>query len=89
MEKNVTKGVTGTPNYIAPEIILGDKLTCKIDNFAIGSILYFLYIYIHLDYAESLLLHTVMLKKLSSTQSKAITHFLEDVGTPSAVKPKT
>lgn len=35
-------GLAGTPNYIAPEIIMGEKPTYKIDNFAIGSILYFL-----------------------------------------------
>ena len=32
----------GTPNYIAPEIIRGDQISHKIDNFAIGSILYFM-----------------------------------------------
>ena len=31
----------GTPNYIAPEILKGEEITEKIDNFAIGSIMYF------------------------------------------------
>lgn len=31
----------GTPNYIAPEILKGDPISEKIDNFAIGSIMYF------------------------------------------------
>ena len=34
--------IIGTVNYIAPEILMGDKPSFKIDNFAIGSILYFL-----------------------------------------------
>ena len=32
----------GTPNYIAPELILGNEPTLKSDNFSIGCILYFL-----------------------------------------------
>jgi serine/threonine protein kinase len=35
-------GIAGTPNYIAPEVILGELPTFKADTFAIGSILYFL-----------------------------------------------
>jgi serine/threonine protein kinase len=35
-------GIAGTPNYIAPEIILGEKPSAKSDIFSIGSILYFL-----------------------------------------------
>jgi eukaryotic-like serine/threonine-protein kinase len=34
--------MAGTPNYIAPEIILSNKTSCKSDIFSIGSILYFL-----------------------------------------------
>jgi serine/threonine protein kinase len=37
-------GIAGTPNYIAPEIILANKPSAKSDIFSIGSILYFLYI---------------------------------------------
>jgi serine/threonine protein kinase len=36
--------VSGTPNYIAPEVLLGKNPTFKSDNFAIGAIIYFLYI---------------------------------------------
>lgn len=43
------KLVAGTPNYIAPEILQGEALTLKSDNFAIGSILYFLYFLDYLD----------------------------------------
>ena len=32
----------GTPNYIAPEVLLEEPLNEKIDNFAIGSILYYM-----------------------------------------------
>lgn len=35
-------GMAGTPNYIAPEIILNNKTSYKSDTFSIGSILYFL-----------------------------------------------
>lgn len=35
--------LTGTPNYIAPEILKEEGISYKIDNFAIGSILYFMY----------------------------------------------
>lgn len=42
-------GLAGTPNYIAPEIILQNKASCKSDIFSIGSILYFLYPLLHLD----------------------------------------
>ena len=34
--------MSGTPNYIAPETLLGEKPSFKIDNFAIGSIMYFM-----------------------------------------------
>lgn len=34
--------IVGTPNFIAPEIILGEPPTFKSDIFSIGSILYFL-----------------------------------------------
>ena len=34
--------IAGTPNYIAPELLMGQKPSYKMDNFAIGSILYFL-----------------------------------------------
>lgn len=40
MEKK--KLLAGTPNYIAPEIILGEPITLKSDVFSIGSILYFM-----------------------------------------------
>ena len=33
----------GTPNYIAPEVLLGERATYMSDTFAIGSILYFMY----------------------------------------------
>jgi serine/threonine protein kinase len=33
--------LAGTPNYIAPEILKNEPITEKIDNFAIGSIIYF------------------------------------------------
>jgi len=39
----------GTPNYIAPELLLGNQLTLKSDIFSIGSILYFLYSFFNLD----------------------------------------
>lgn len=39
----------GTPNYISPEIIRGEGITEKSDNFAIGSILYFMYKFVYLD----------------------------------------
>jgi serine/threonine protein kinase len=43
LDKNEEKhGIAGTPNYIAPEIILGRKPSPKSDIFSIGSILYFL-----------------------------------------------
>lgn len=35
--------LAGTPNYIAPEVLLKEDFSEKIDNFAIGSILYFSY----------------------------------------------
>jgi serine/threonine protein kinase len=41
MEKS--KLLAGTPNYIAPEIILEEELTLQSDVFSIGSILYFMY----------------------------------------------
>lgn len=34
--------LAGTPNYIAPEILRRDSFSEKIDNFAIGSIMYFM-----------------------------------------------
>lgn len=34
--------VVGTPNYIAPEVLLCQEPTFKSDNFAVGCILYFL-----------------------------------------------
>ena len=33
--------LAGTPNYIAPEILLKEDFNEKMDNFAIGSVLYF------------------------------------------------
>jgi serine/threonine protein kinase len=36
--------LAGTPNYIAPEILEMEGISLKIDNFAIGSVLYFMYI---------------------------------------------
>lgn len=41
-KSNERHGIAGTPNYIAPEVILGELPTFKADTFAIGSILYFL-----------------------------------------------
>ena len=35
--------MAGTPNYIAPEILKEEDFDFKIDNFAIGVILYFMY----------------------------------------------
>lgn len=37
--------LAGTPNYIAPEILKCEPVTDKIDNFAIGSIIYFTYFF--------------------------------------------
>lgn len=34
--------LAGTPNYIAPELLRGEKLGYEIDNFSIGAILYFM-----------------------------------------------
>lgn len=36
--------LTGTPNYIAPEVLKMEGISLKIDNFALGSILYFMYL---------------------------------------------
>jgi serine/threonine protein kinase len=33
--------LAGTPNYIAPEILRNEQIDYKIDNFAIGVIIYF------------------------------------------------
>lgn len=38
---NLGKAV-GTPNYIAPELLRGDEVTEKIDNFSIGSITFYM-----------------------------------------------
>lgn len=35
--------LAGTPNYIAPEVLREEVFGFKIDNFAIGVILYFMY----------------------------------------------
>ncbi len=35
--------LAGTPGYIAPEILRNEEITYKIDNFAIGSIIFFMY----------------------------------------------
>jgi serine/threonine protein kinase len=35
--------LAGTPNYIAPEILKEEDFDFKIDNFAIGVMLYFMY----------------------------------------------
>jgi serine/threonine protein kinase len=37
--------ISGTPNYIAPEVLREEKLNYTIDNFAIGVIIYFMYIW--------------------------------------------
>jgi serine/threonine-protein kinase len=34
--------LAGTPNYISPELLRGEDINYKSDNFAIGSILYFM-----------------------------------------------
>lgn len=34
--------MVGTPNYIAPEVLREEPFDFKIDNFAIGVILYFM-----------------------------------------------
>jgi serine/threonine protein kinase len=34
--------LAGTPNYIAPEVLREEDLSFKIDNFAIGVMLYFM-----------------------------------------------
>ncbi len=34
--------MVGTPNYIAPEVLKEEPFDFKIDNFAIGVILYFM-----------------------------------------------
>lgn len=39
---NHPHSIAGTPNYIAPEVILNNKASGKSDIFSIGSILYFL-----------------------------------------------
>jgi serine/threonine protein kinase len=35
--------MAGTPNYIAPEVLKEEPFDFKIDNFAIGVILFFMY----------------------------------------------
>lgn len=41
-ERSQNEGLCGTPNYIAPEVLMYKKITFKVDNFALGSILYFM-----------------------------------------------
>ena len=37
--------LAGTPGYIAPEILRNEAISFKVDNFAIGSIIYFMYFF--------------------------------------------
>lgn len=41
--KTAEEMLSGTPNYIAPEVLREEKIDFKIDNFAIGVIIYFMY----------------------------------------------
>lgn len=43
---NFLEILAGTPSYIAPEILRSEVITEKIDNFAIGAIIYFVYFFI-------------------------------------------
>jgi serine/threonine protein kinase len=43
---------SGTPNYIAPEILREDPFNEKIDNFALGSILYYMFLYTYVGFRE-------------------------------------
>ena len=43
LAKEKSVDAIGTPNYMAPETFLGGVCTFKVDNFAIGVILFFMY----------------------------------------------
>lgn len=43
-EMNPDERLAGTPGYIAPEILRKEDISFKVDNFAIGSIIYFMYL---------------------------------------------
>lgn len=43
LEKDKNKDLVGTPNYMAPETLTTGSYGFKVDNFAIGVILFFMY----------------------------------------------
>lgn len=44
LEKEKVTEVVGTPNYMAPETLTTGSYGYKVDNFAIGVILFFMYV---------------------------------------------
>jgi tRNA A-37 threonylcarbamoyl transferase component Bud32 len=82
-----TKLLAGTPNYIAPEIILGEPLTLKSDIFAIGSILYFMYGCLNPGSRALSPSQNATQKKHSSTLLPAVAISKASIGITSAAKP--